>query len=59
MGQFDCLPGVFELARIQSNKRVLTYEEYTRYLSIWNELSEEDQMDLSEKALKRSRAHVF
>lgn len=59
MGQFDCLPGVFELARSQSNKNVLTYEEYTRYLMIWNELSKDDQMALAEKARKRSRANVF
>lgn len=45
MGQFDSLPGVFELARMyQGNANVvLTYDEYIKYLAIWRDLPESAQ----------------
>ena len=55
MGQFDCLPGVFELARIHRGvhgKVCLKYEEYLAYLSIWNDLPNSAQILLMKKVLK-------
>lgn len=48
MGQFDNLREVFEFARIhrkQDGKIKLTYEEYLEYLEMWNELSNQNQMN--------------
>lgn len=56
MGQFDSLPGVFELARIhrgQKEKVNLTYEEYVEYLSIWNDLPNNAQILLMKRVLKK------
>ncbi len=58
MGQFENLPGVFELARMSDQKSTLTYEEYIRYLRIWEELSPERQQMCMMNARQRSRAKL-
>ena len=54
MGNFDNLPGVFYLAKLHQcqDKVLLTYDEYIRYLAIWNELNEKDQKMCLENARK-------
>ena len=58
MGQFEHLPGVFELARMSDQKSTLTYEEYVRYLRIWEELSPEKKQMCMHMARQRSRAKL-
>lgn len=60
MGQFENLPGVFELARMhaKSDQVTLTYEEYIRYLRLWEELSPERQQMCMMSARQRSRAKL-
>jgi hypothetical protein len=56
MGQFDCLTGVFELARIHrgvKDRVTLKYDEYLEYLSIWNDLPNSAQILLMKKVLKK------
>ena len=54
MGQFDNLPGVFYLAKLHRCQEnvMLTYDEYTQYLALWNELNENDQRICIENARK-------
>ncbi len=59
MGQFDNLPGVFELARVyrktEGDGVHLTYDEYIRFLSIWNDLPDRVQNEYMNKARIRSK----
>jgi hypothetical protein len=56
MAHFDHLPGVFELARIhqKTSSVVLTYDEYLRYLSIWNDLPDTAQIHCLRMARQRN-----
>lgn len=54
MGDFDNLPGVFYLAKVDrgQDRVMITYEEYKVYLAIWNALTEDEQMECLENAKK-------
>ena len=57
MGQFDDLPGVFYLAKLHRNSAQvsLTYEEYQRYLRVWEEMTPNEQV----QCLVNARKGVF
>jgi hypothetical protein len=56
MVRFDMIPYVFELAKVQTGwdekkgvKFCLRYEEYTKYLALFDSLEESKQMELVDR----------
>lgn len=61
MTQFDVIPYVFELAKVQTGwdekkgKFCMRYDDYTKYLKMFDELCEFKQKELVDRVMMRKK----
>lgn len=57
MTHFDCLPGIFYMAKMTEKRSSITHDEYVKYLNIWNNvLDDSDRQMYMDRALKNRTA---
>ena len=63
MTRFEIIPFVFELARIQTGREndkkfCMKYEDYPKYLQMYDEMDDESRMRLIDKVKSKKKSFV-